>query len=519
MNRIRWYGPTLLLVLTVLVIMMTGPNMVRELTHAQRSAEVRLIQNELENNVSLTELSRAFRKVAKVVEPSVVHIEVAAKDDPRRQAMEEDMMRRFFGPRARPEQPQQQAPQDQYERYNVPRPQRNGSGWVFDESGHIITNNHVVDTAESITVRFHDGSQRKATIVGQDPLTDVAVIKVEGNGLIPASLAREEPEQGDIVFAFGSPYGFEFSMSQGIVSAKGRQLNIIRQGYENFIQTDAAINRGNSGGPLTNVYGQVIGMNTAIASGTGGGEGLGFAIPVDMVKDVVDRLINDGKVVRGWLGIAINELDPRMAQTFGYQGKGVLVESAMPDGPAAAAGLAPGDIITKIDARTIESVSSLQRTVANYAPGSKMTIGVFRGGKNVDLEVTVTARPENPMLSGGGTTPSERAPADVDLETLRKLGLVTVTTFTEEAARQMNMEFTPGVLLRRVRPQSVAQAAGLIEGQLITHVMDTPIADAKTLADEINKHDVSKGIRLSVGTWDPRGRRYVPRFVLLELPQ
>ncbi|NJL31408.1 MAG: PDZ domain-containing protein, partial [Phycisphaerales bacterium] len=248
-----------------------------------------------------------------------------------------------------------------------------GSGWVYSADGHIITNNHVIEEADRIEVRFFNGESMDAVVVGTDPKTDVAVIKVDATKLHASTLATEPVEQGEIVFAFGAPFRFEFSMSQGIVSGQGRQLGILaeRQGYENFIQTDAAINPGNSGGPLTNIYGQVVGMNTAIASRTGAFNGLGFAIPIDMVKKVVDELIATGTVQRGYLGIFIEELDPRMARTFGYDGKGVLVTNPIDGGPAAEAGVQRGDIITKVEGKPVSTPDELRNLVADLAPGKR----------------------------------------------------------------------------------------------------------------------------------------------------
>jgi serine protease Do len=238
-------------------------------------------------------LSEAFKDVARVVEKSVVSITVYSKRPPTGGIPEELL----------PLLPPGRAPKgnSEFDDYDVPQQYGSGSGWIYDTKGHIITNNHVIDGADRIVVRFYDGSERDAKVVGVDTKTDIAVVKVKGDDLHPAKRADKPVDQGEIVFAFGSPFRFDFSMSQGIVSAKGRQLGILRgaQGYENFIQTDAAINPGNSGGPLTNIYGEVVGMNTAIASRTGAYNGLGFAIPVRMVEQVGDQLIENGKVSRG----------------------------------------------------------------------------------------------------------------------------------------------------------------------------------------------------------------------------
>ncbi|HCD31399.1 MAG TPA: hypothetical protein DER01_03265 [Phycisphaerales bacterium] len=312
MVKVRWYGPTLVLLLTVLTIMVIGPSLSRQIVHAGKAEEIRLIQQSLEQSGTLAQLSQAFRDVASTVEPSVVSIQVLQKTNGRRGSLPngapmgpEELFERWFNPHGRtPQQRQPNQQQDEeeiegYDQYNPLRPYGSGSGWVFNDQGYIITNNHVVTKqdgktpADEIKVKFHDGRERIATIVGTDPKSDIAVIKVDGP-VIPAKLADHESiAQGDIVFAFGSPFGIEFSMSQGIVSATNRRnLQIIGgDGFEDFIQTDAAINPGNSGGPLTNIYGHVIGMNTAIASRTGASNGIGFAIPITMVKSIADQIV------------------------------------------------------------------------------------------------------------------------------------------------------------------------------------------------------------------------------------
>jgi serine protease Do len=402
------------------------------------------------------------------------------------------------------------------DQFNVPRPYGSGSGWVFDTDGHIITNNHVVEGADSISVRFSDGTERKATVVGVDTKTDVAVIKVEGGAVLhPASLAQDPVEQGDIVFAFGSPLRFEFSMSQGIVSAKGRQLRIVAdgQGYENFIQTDAAINPGNSGGPLTNISGEVIGMNTAIASRTGQSNGIGFAIPVDMVNDVVKQIIKNGRVTRGYLGIVIEDLDPDKAASYDFKGKGVLVTEPVPDGPAAKAGILSEDIITKVDGQPVDKVEQLREFVAMHAPGSKFPIEVYRGGKTLVLEAVVVEQPLQMASVPNATTPEKAAPAeDNRMELLRKLGIENATTFTQDTADKYRTKWVPGVLIMGVRPDSVAASQGLMRYTLITHVFSTQVKTVDELLSAIAKADTSKGIRLRIN----EGGRV--RVVLLKLP-
>ncbi|MFG0248898.1 MAG: S1C family serine protease, partial [Phycisphaeraceae bacterium JB051] len=415
MVKVRWYGPTLVLLMTVLTIMVAGPSLSRQIAHAHKTEEIRLIQQSLENSGTLAQLSQAFRDVASTVEPSVVSIQVLQRAQTNRRQgnggtlpmSPEDFMERWFdlNPHGRSPRQQESTPQQEgedYDQYNPLRPYGSGSGWVYSDQGYIITNNHVVTKqdgktpADEIKVKFHDGRERIATIVGTDPKTDIAVIKVEGP-VIPAKLATAETvAQGDIVFAFGSPFGIEFSMSQGIVSATNRRnLQIIGgDGFEDFIQTDAAINPGNSGGPLTNIYGHVIGMNTAIASRTGAFNGIGFAIPITMVTSIADQIIDTGHVERGFLGIGIQDLEPKLAKSFGLEGQGVLITKPIEGSPAEKAGLQANDIITEVQGRKVKTADALKNFVASHRPGQTLKVKVFRGGQYMDFDVTIAKRPE-----------------------------------------------------------------------------------------------------------------------------
>ncbi|MEX0774575.1 MAG: trypsin-like peptidase domain-containing protein [Phycisphaeraceae bacterium] len=539
MKSIRWYGPTLILLITALLVMIAGPRVASNLAHEYDTAQHIQIGDKLDSNPTLDQLSRAFKDVARFVEPSVVHIQVYAKAPSRRGStgggnpLEEELLRRFFGDRLPPghpqaipdDQPQTPAPPQgnppDNSKYDVPQQYGNGSGWVYDKDGHIITNYHVVfrddvkALADRVVVRFHDGSEREATVQGVDPKTDVAVLKVKGDGLIPATRAPEPVEQGEIVFAFGSPFRFEFSMSQGIVSAKGRHLGILResQGYENFIQTDAAINPGNSGGPLTDVRGKVVGMNSAIATRTGAYNGLGFAIPVDMVARVADQLIKQGKVNRGYLGIYIEDLDARMAKTFNYTGPGVLVTNPIAGGPAEKAGIQRGDIITKVNGKDVATADQLRNLVANLPPETSVPLEVFRAGKTISVEVSIGLLPDQ-LSSAAADEQNEAPPPEAQSkEVLRKLGLESVIPMTRALASRYRLEFTPGVLVMDVRRGSVADSVELRRGSIITDVMGTKVTTVDELTAELNKVEPGTGVRISVRDGN------VDRFVLLELPK
>jgi serine protease Do len=513
-----------LLLATVLLVMGFGPDMARQIAWAQTDARITRIQHSLSENPSLAELSDAFRKVAQVVEPSVVHIEILSTERPRQRRSPfgtpwEDFFERRGIPQHPDIEPMPQEPDDELDRYNAPRRVGNGSGWVFDDQGHIITNNHVVENADEIRVKFNDGSERDATVVGRDARTDVAVLKVEGGGLHPAVIGTDDVEAGDIVFAFGSPFGFSFSMSQGIVSAKGRQLGILgASGYEQFIQTDAAINPGNSGGPLTNIYGEVIGVNTAIASGTGAYNGLGFAIPVAMVKQVAEQILTQGKVTRGYLGIYIEDLDAKMARTYGFDGKGVLVVDAIPDGPAAEAGIQSEDIVTAINDQPVTSADALRYMVADMAPGTEIDVTLFRQGETQTVQVTLTELPGEQSVTlrpGDESAP----PVTEGAETLRKFGIQSLENFTESLAQQMNVPFQPGVIVGAVRAGSRAAAAGIQRGTLITAVMGQPVATVDELTEQMTQLDPTTGIRMKLMVWDPQSRAWMTRLVALQLPK
>ncbi len=509
MNRIKWYGPSTVLILTIILVMVMGPGVVRQIAWAQSEAKINLIKEGLAKNAPLAEMSAAYRAVAEAVEPSVVSIQVSARQRTRahHHSRMEDMLPPWLAPRLGPmTPPEEDQPDDQpqdkenYDKYDLPQAYGNGSGWVYDYQGHIITNNHVVEGADKIEIGFFDGSKRIATVVGTDPKTDVAVLKVEGGNFHPATMATEPVEQGDIVCAFGSPFHFDFSMSQGIVSAKGRNISILRNGYENYIRTDAAINPGNSGGPLCNIEGQVVAMNAAIASQTGAWNGLGFAIPIDLVKGISDQIIKTGKVVRGFLNIEIQELDPDLAKTYGYDGKGVLVVDAKEGGPANKAGIRKDDIITKVDGQVVTSSNELRFLVANLRPGKSVTVEFFRNGKSQNAEVTIGELPAE-MASGSDgpqTAVPTPKPEEQDNQLLRKLGFESLVAFTPEIAAQIEWKFHPGVLIRSVRPASEAATKRLSEGDLIVEVMSTPVKTVGQLVEALKAANLTQGVRLRV---------------------
>ncbi len=507
MAAIRWYGPTLVLVCTVLVVMITGPGLARRMAFEYEATHIQQISDRAINDISLIELNKAFRNVARIVEPSVVHIDVSQRES----AVENPFERRGG-----------EGAQD-FRDFNVPQVYANGSGWVYDEKGHIITNYHVVEKADVIQIRFVDSSEYRATLVGYDLKTDVAVLKVDADNLHVARRAREPVAQGDIVFAFGSPFKFAFSMSQGIVSAVNRRnVGILNRlgGYENFIQTDAAINPGNSGGPLTNIHGEVVGMNTAIPVprgrallGDASFSGLGFAIPVDMVVHVADQLIATGKVSRGYLGIYIKDLEPAMAETFGYQGKGVLVEQPVEDGAAARAGIQRGDIIRAINGKPVTTADELRDVVSLYAPGTELNVDLFRDGRTMTLSFNIDELPNDSGLRRRIRLPLDGVPTQTAPPTLRMFGIESVSELTPELAERAKLPTKEGVIVRAIRRQSVAETVGLYPEQVITHVMSKPVSDPESLVRELESYDLRKGVRISVLVDG------LPQYMLLTLPE
>ena len=514
MERVRHYGPGIVLAGTILLGLFAGPVIVKELAYAQTQGEMEASEAALESG-RLAALSDSFRAVADLVRPSVVHVSVKGKASARMSGPMREFFERFGPPGPGPER---EEGGEGFRDYDPPRTIGNGSGWVYDEKGHIITNYHVVAEADVVEVRFFDKSVREAEVVGTDPSTDIAVLKVRGNHLHPAKLAERSPEQGELVFAFGSPFSFEFSMSQGIVSGKGRQLGILgAAGYENFIQTDAAINPGNSGGPLMNIRGRVAGMNTAIATRTGGYQGIGFAIPVDMLKKIIPQLIEDGRVARGYLGVVIRD-DPKLLKTYGVD-HGVVVEQVMDDSPADEAGLERGDVIVELEGKKMADAAQLRRTVAGYAPGSEVEVTVIRDEKRERVKITLAELPGD--LAAGGAPGGGDGADERELErhqTLRKLGIERAQTMTREMAERAGLdEFREGVVVRSVRRGSAAASEGLAPGVIITHVQSQPVEDVEELVDELEDRDLTEGVRLSVLV--PDGEEWISRFVVISLPR
>jgi serine protease Do len=413
----------------------------------------------------LERVNRAYARIAQTVTPSIVNIQTTQVIKVQQSPFFSDpFFRQFFG--------------NMLPGGGIPREQREhalGSGVIVSPDGYVVTNNHVIAHATEIEVMLQDRRTFKGKVIGADPQTDVAVIKVEATGLPAASWGDSSKlEPGDVVMAFGNPFGLNFTVTRGIVSAVGRSgLGI--ESYEDFIQTDAAINPGNSGGALVDVRGRVIGINTAILSassgpdGEGGFNGVGFAIPSNVVKRVMESLIKTGKVERGYLGVEVTDLSQAMAEQFKVPDvSGALVNDVTPGSPAAKGGLKAGDVIRTLDGKRVDSKDSLTFMVASSAPGQEVSLGILRDGQPLTLKVTLGTRPENLALRGAGRAPSQG--------TLRG---ITVQNLTPDLRDQLGLPGElHGVVISGLDPASPAAQEGLQTGDVIMDVGRKPVHNA-----------------------------------------
>jgi len=371
-----------------------------------------------------------------------------------------------------------------------------GSGFIVSEDGYVITNSHVVRGADEVIVTLTDGREFQAEIVGADARTDVAVLKIDADDLQPAELGdSDELRVGRWVVALGNPFGLQSTITAGIVSATGRShMGIVD--YEDFIQTDAAINPGNSGGPLVNLRGQVVGVSSAILTRSGGYMGIGFAIPINMVRSIMTSLIEEGQVVRGWLGVLIQNLNEGLAESFHFSGTdGVLVSDVTEDGPADRAGIESGDIITRFGGKPAHDMDKLRLLVASTKPGEEVEIMLFRDGRRVTIRAEI------------GELEAETVAASAAETAETELGM-SVRTVTVDIARQLNQEpGTKGVAVTSVEPRSAADRVR----DIIVAVQDSPIEDLADFRRVLKEHDLEEGVRLTVLSGETR------RFVFLQL--
>ncbi|MDG3003092.1 trypsin-like peptidase domain-containing protein [Paludisphaera mucosa] len=459
-------------------------------------------------------LSQAYESVAEFVKPSAVQISVKKKatgpnlrnfqfpmpgnpngpggngrnpQSPRDMKDFEEMLKRFFGPEGMPEKNQFGGPGTGV-----------GSGFVYDDKGHILTNNHVVEGAEKITVAFYDGIELPATVVGRDEKSDVAVIKVDTTNY-PA-LPKGDSHKlkvGDLVMAVGSPFELSQSVTTGIISATERN-NVRINEYESFLQTDAAINPGNSGGPLVNMAGEVVGVNSAIVTGSRGNDGIGFAIPIDMAENVADQLIKDGKVSRSRIGIKLDPLTPVLAKQLGLDAaaKGILVGEVVPGGPAEKAGLKQGDVIVGFAGEKVDGIPSFRLKVAASPSGKDFAVEYYRDGERKTANI-VPAPAENVVFDverdqnkgdeGSATKePAKTSVSDFGLE---------VQPLTAELAESLGLpKDVKGLLVAEVKENSPADAEGIKEGDVITKILRDksvqPVGDVKSFQELAAKSEV-----------------------------
>ncbi|BBH47794.1 serine peptidase [Pseudomonas sp. KU43P] len=416
-----------------------------------------------------------FTTLVEQASPAVVNISTKQKLPDRRVAAGQmpdleglpPMFREFFE-RNMPQQPRSPRGDRQREAQSL------GSGFIISSDGYVLTNNHVVADADEIIVRLSDRSELQAKLVGTDPRTDVALLKVEGKDLPTVKLGDSEKlKVGEWVLAIGSPFGFDHSVTKGIVSAKGRTLP--NDTYVPFIQTDVAINPGNSGGPLFNMKGEVVGINSQIFTRSGGFMGLSFAIPIDVAIDVSNQLKKDGKVSRGWLGVVIQEVNKDLAESFGLdKPAGALVAQVLEDGPAAKSGLQVGDVILSMNGQPIVMSADLPHLVGTLKDGEKAKLEIIRNGKRQNLDVTIGAMPDDDADIGTGTG------ADGSAErSSNRLG-VSVSDLTAE--QKKSLELKGGVVIKEVQDGPAAMI-GLRPGDVISHLNNQAIASAKQFTE------------------------------------
>ncbi|MDG9856564.1 MULTISPECIES: DegQ family serine endoprotease [Pseudomonas] len=368
--------------------------------------------------------------------------------------------------------PRGQGGQGQAPRGQQREAQSLGSGFIISDDGYILTNNHVVADADEILVRLSDRSEHKAKLVGADPRSDVAVLKIDAKGLPTLKLGDSDKlKVGEWVLAIGSPFGFDHSVTAGIVSAKGRSLP--NENYVPFIQTDVAINPGNSGGPLLNLQGEVVGINSQIFTRSGGFMGLSFAIPIDVALNVADQLKAGGKVNRGWLGVVIQEVNKDLAESFGLdKPAGALVAQLVEDGPAAKGGLQVGDVILSLNGQTINESADLPHLVGNMKPGDKASLEVIRDNKRQTLSLTIGSLPEDDdaiaAVEGKGAERSSN-----------RMG-VTVAELTSEQRKSLDIK--GGVVIKEVQGGPAAMI-GLRPGDVITHLNNRAVDSSKTFSE------------------------------------
>lgn len=473
MRNKQWYLTIFALIITVLAFAYVRGKVITEDTWFDANhANVK--------NVVFDKGLPSLSGLVKSVRPSVVNISTTSvikgpnmhdrffgQQNPFRDFFGEDFFEKFFG----------DSPKKEFKQRSL------GSGCIIDREGYIITNNHVIEKAQTIKVKLIDGKEYDATVVGRDPKTDLALIKIDAKNALPSAAFGDSDnlEIGDWVVAIGNPFGLETTVTAGIVSAKGR---VIGAGpYDDFIQTDASINPGNSGGPLFNLKGEVVGINTAIVSG---GQGIGFAIPINMAKELLPQLKSKGKVTRGWLGVVIQKITPEIAKTFGLkETEGALVSDVTEDGPAEKAGIKRGDVIVSFNGKAIKEVDTLPKLVGATEIGKKAKVGIIRDRKSLEMEVVI------------GELKDEKLQASKKPEVEKDFGLV-VQNITPEIAKHLNLKDKRGVIVTDVQPGSPAQEGDIRSGDIIKEISRKPIKNIEDFKEAVKKVNIKEGAVLLI---------------------
>jgi serine protease Do len=486
-----------------------GPTLVGRTTYAIATAQNQADRQQLAELAKGDRMSPLFRAVAKAVEPSVVVVHVKQRIQMSESPQMEQFLERFFGN----EMPGQRMPpgpgltpgpgqgqgqgQGQGRVRPAPRQQEQfsrglGSGVIVDaRNGYVLTNWHVVRDAQEVEVVTQDNRHMPAEWVRTDPASDLAIIKVKGDHMIEAPLGdSDRMEVGDAVLAIGSPEGLTHTVTSGIISAKGRTTGGAGS-YQSFLQTDAAINHGNSGGPLVNMLGEVIGINAAIVSRTGVNEGIGLAVPSNMARSVMTQLIEKGKVTRGYLGVVIQNVDEKLAKSFNLPGmEGALVSQVSEGSPADKAGIKAGDFIVAVDGHSVKSVNELRNAVADLKPDKAYAFDLYREGKKTAVQVTLGSQPAD-MAAVLGGEPEQTATAG-------HFG-IGVANLTDELREKFGYKSeTKGVVIIEVKPDSDAAEQGLAEGMLILQAQGKKIETPADFTKITNEKDAASGIRLLV---------------------
>ena len=442
------------------------------------------------------ELSKAFADVARQVDPTIVSITTEATVTATPGPFDDPFFRQFFRPHPR-----------------VPPRERKqtglGSGVIVDGAGTILTNNHVVDKAETITVVLADGRKFPAKVVGKDPESDIAVVRIEADNLTFARLGNSDKLQiGEWVMAIGNPFGLTHTVTAGIVSAMGRDLKGLNLTFTDFIQTDAAINPGNSGGALVNLDGEVVGINSAIESPTGAYVGYGFAIPINLAREVMESLVATGKVTRGFLGVYIDEVTDQIASSLGLDSsEGAIVTEVIANSPSQKAGLMEEDVVLAVGEKKIKNRSHLINTIADFKPGQPVALKILRGGKELRITVILGERGESMASMKEEDQEGFRGQA-----TARGLGME-VQDLTPELAEQLGYRGHTGVVITQVVPGSPGAEAGLRPRDLIKSVKGVKVSSTKQFRELIGKLKSGDTVHFLVR------RRRGNRFVTIQIPE